>query len=60
MHGSPMSVLHRKLKRLKAILKAFNQMHYGGLTKRVEDKRKELAIMQLAILNYPLDKRLIE
>ena len=48
-----MSVLHRKLKRLKAVLRGFNQTQYVGISKRVDAKRKELDSIQMSVLSDP-------
>ena len=49
--GNPMNKLHGKLKRLKVELKIFNQTQYGGITGKVNEKRKELANVQATLLN---------
>ena len=43
MKGSPMVVLHRKLKRLKQCLKTFNRNFYSDISMKVKAKREELA-----------------
>ena len=54
--GNARSVLHYKLKRLKTELKLFNQMHYGGISAKVVEKRKELATVQMRVLTSPTDE----
>ena len=49
--GDPMAILHQKMKRLKSILRNFNQKEYGNISGRVQGKRKELAEAQVFILN---------
>ncbi|XVE51750.1 hypothetical protein DITRI_Ditri02bG0065800 [Diplodiscus trichospermus] len=58
--GCPMNVLHNKLKRVKAKLRAFNKAYFGGISLRIADKKKELAKTQMAVLNFPNDSTLIE
>ena len=60
VNEDPMHILHKKLKRLKVVLRAFNQSHFGGISRKVDEKRKELSNVQLAVLNTPLDTRLIK
>ena len=60
VNGDPMNILHRKLKRLKVVLRAFNQSHFGGISRKVDEKRKVLSNVQLAVLNNPFDARIIE
>ena len=57
---NPLSILYRKLKRLKQELKCFNQLHFGNLTSRIVEKRKELASKQIHVLNDPSNPRLVE
>ena len=45
-----MRALHGKLKRLKAELKRFNQIHFGNLMAKMADKKKELMEVQMAVL----------
>ncbi|XVE89222.1 hypothetical protein DITRI_Ditri19aG0133200 [Diplodiscus trichospermus] len=49
--GNPMEVLHRKLKRLKPCLKAFNKIHFADLPNKVNNKRIELENLQTLILS---------
>ena len=42
MEGSHMVNLYKKLKRLKASLKAFNKIHYVDIYKNVARKKEEL------------------
>ena len=56
-YGDPISILHRKLKKLKVILRDFNKSHFGGISNRVDAKRKELVSVQLSILNAPSDHK---
>ena len=51
--GAPMFRLTRKLKGVKAILKAFNSRSFGRLHDRVEAARETLSQAQSAILNNP-------
>ena len=48
-----MRKLHAKLKRLKADLKNFNLSHFGGITSKVVEKRRELEAVQVSLLNAP-------
>ena len=57
---NPLSILHRKLKRLKQELKSFNQLYFGNLTTRIAEQRKELASKQIHVLNDPSNPRLVE
>ncbi|XP_022735625.1 uncharacterized protein LOC111288993 [Durio zibethinus] len=57
--GSPMLILHKKLKRLKLELRKFNLQSYGNLSGRVQAKRKELEVMQKAILTQNPPKELV-
>ncbi|XVE58975.1 hypothetical protein DITRI_Ditri05aG0006800 [Diplodiscus trichospermus] len=45
-----MEILHRKLKRLKPILKDFNKKHFAELSNRVGEKIRELEVVQVEIL----------
>ena len=51
MEGSPMEVLHRKLKGLKTVLRNFNTTYFARISERVKDKRKELNEVQTALLS---------
>ena len=53
MSGSPMEALHRKLKRLKQRLKAFNKEMFSDLSMRVKAKRVELDRVQEEVLRQP-------
>ena len=53
VNGNSMRQLYVKLKRLKVDLKIFNLSHFGWITKRVDDKRRELAAIQVSMLNTP-------
>ena len=55
-----MSILRRKLKRLKIIPRDFNKSHFDGISNRVDAKTKEVASVRLSVLNAPSDHRLIE
>ena len=55
-----MVVLQQKLKRLKVVLRRFNQIHYAEISVKVGDKRKELEVIQMEILNGCLRTSLIE
>lgn len=48
--GSSMVILFEKLKRLKPILKEFNQNNFDNISKIVAKKRKELASVQNEVL----------
>ncbi|XVE56955.1 hypothetical protein DITRI_Ditri04bG0052900 [Diplodiscus trichospermus] len=50
VEGTPMRALYMKMKRLKGVLKEFNKTHFGGISIRVIDKRKELEVVQRQIL----------
>ena len=52
--------LTRKLKSVKATLKAFNFHSFGKLREHVEDARESLNQAQSALLNSPSDPMLIE
>ena len=58
--GGAMYILHEKLKRLKAELRRFNKTYFGNISAKVEEKRKELADIQIQILNFPSNDILIE
>ena len=53
MLGSPMEKLHRKLKRLKQRLKAFNKELFSDISVRVKAKRVELDRIQEEVLRQP-------
>ena len=53
MFGSFMVILHRKLKRLKQSLKAFNKVHFFDISMKVKAKRVEFAGTQEVILSNP-------
>ena len=57
---NPMAILHQKMKRLKSVLRNFNQDEYGNISGRVQGKRKELAKAQVFILNCQGDITMIE
>ncbi|XVE64262.1 hypothetical protein DITRI_Ditri07aG0086900 [Diplodiscus trichospermus] len=52
--GTPMRVLYLKMKRSKNVLKEFNKTHFGGITIKVADKRRELDMVQNQILSIDL------
>ena len=52
MCGSPMVLLHGKLKRLKHGLKDFNKIHFSDISLKVKAKRNELAGIQEALLSH--------
>ena len=58
--GNPMAILHQKMKRLKPVLRKFNQDEYDNISGRVQGKRKELAETQVFILNCQGDTEMIE
>ena len=58
--GTPMYRLTRKLKRVKAALKAFNFHSFAKLHDRVVDAKENLKQAQLALLNNPYDTLLVE
>ena len=58
--GSPMVILHKKMKRLKPVLRAFNASRYAGISDKVKEKRKELDALQISILSNSLNTRLID
>ena len=58
--GDPMYILHQKLKRLKAVLRKFNQDEFGNITTRVNKKRKELDPIQVLVLNANASLEIIE
>ena len=45
---------------MKPVLRTFNQSYFGGLSARVEEKKKELAAVQLSILNSASQPDLME
>ena len=53
VYGTPMFRLTRKLKRVKAILKAFNFRSFGRLHERVVAAKEALCHAQYALLNSP-------
>ena len=53
MSGSPIKVLHRKLKRLKQRLKVFDREMFFDLSMRVKAKRVELDRVQEEVLRQP-------
>ena len=44
-------ILHRKLKRLKLVLRKFNEDHFAGISERIKAKRRELDGVQLRTLS---------
>ena len=58
--GSPMVILHKKMKRLKPVLRAFNASRYVGISDKVKEKRKELDALQISILSNSLNTGLID
>ena len=60
VHGTPMFKLTRKLKKVKAILKAFNFRSFGRLHERVVAAREALCQAQSAVLNNPSNHMLGE
>ena len=60
VQGNPMRMLHSKLKRLKQELRKFNQAQFGNISTKVAEKRRELADIQIAVLNSPNCTALIE
>ncbi|XVE89224.1 hypothetical protein DITRI_Ditri19aG0133400 [Diplodiscus trichospermus] len=58
--GTPMKVLYIKLKRSKIVLKEFNNTHFGGITIKVSDKRKELEDVQKNILSDDMRRNIAE
>ena len=54
-----MYILHEKLKRLKAELRRFNKAHFGNISAKVEEKRRELADIQVLNLNCPSNDILV-
>ena len=60
VHGTPMFKLTRKLKKVKAILKAFNFRSFGRLHERVVASREALCQAQSAVLNIPSNHMLGE
>ena len=51
IEGQPIEVLHKKLKRLKQVLKEFNSSKFAGISKKVKEKRKEMENIQLSIFS---------
>ncbi|XVF59895.1 hypothetical protein PTKIN_Ptkin07bG0312600 [Pterospermum kingtungense] len=49
--GNPLYALHLKLKHLKKALRCFNKTHFGKISSKVKDKRKELATIQRKIMD---------
>ena len=58
--GNLMRRLQTKLKRLKGELKSFNHHYFGEITLKVVEKRKELAGIQLSLLNNEVTPELIK
>lgn len=52
--------MFNKLKRQKIVLKAFNKAHFSGISRRVEEKRRELADIQTKLFNGFVDAILVE
>ena len=48
-----MSILHKKMKKLKGSLRNFNMLRYADISKRDKEKRRELAEVQLLNLSAP-------
>ena len=42
VEGSPMVILHKKLKRLKEDLRRFNSTHFAGISEKLKAKRNEI------------------
>lgn len=57
--GSPMFQVSQKLKNVKAHLKNFNRVYFGGLPGRVNQAREGLHRCQAAVLNNPSNEALI-
>ena len=55
-----MRILHEKLKRMKQELRRFNQTQYGNIGTKVTEKRKELAEVQVAVLQGPNNRSLVK
>ena len=58
--GNPMKCLHQKMKRLKNGLRRFNQLEFGNISAKVTQKMRELAELQVLVLNSTNDAALIE
>ena len=58
--GTPMYRLTRKLKSVKATLKAFNFHSFAKLRERVVDAKESLNQAQYALLNSPFDPLLVD
>ena len=55
-----MRILHEKLKRMKQELQRFNQTQYGNIGTKVTEKRKELAEVQVTVLQGPNNRSLVK
>ena len=49
--GNSMVSLHKKLKRLKQVLRDFNKAQFAGLPEKVKEKRNELEVVQISNLS---------
>lgn len=58
--GSSMVILFEKLKRLKSILKDFNQNNFSNISLRVIENRKELAKIQEEVLKVTTNEKIDE
>ena len=55
-----MKILHEKLKRMKQELRRFNQTEYENIGTKMAEKRKELVEVQVAVLQGPNNRSLVE
>lgn len=58
--GDPMQILHRKMKRLKPVLRAFSKTHFSNISERVLKARQKLEMVQNEILKWPTNNQLIQ
>ena len=64
--GNPMIILHKKLKKLKVCLRNLNTQNYADISRKVKEKKMELAEVQITNLSNPgentveLEKALIK
>ncbi|XVE67085.1 hypothetical protein DITRI_Ditri08aG0131600 [Diplodiscus trichospermus] len=58
--GNPIEILHRKLKRLKPMLREFNRKYFAELSNKVQEKRKELEFVQVINLNSKTNSDMLQ
>lgn len=58
VEGSPLKILHQKLKNLKEPLRKLNNEYFSNISDRVEAARKDLENTQKALMQSPYDTEL--